>query len=249
MFEKLSQSSSNNQAVTSYLSHYQSIYQHIKSTSDLITFLNWYATDDITKQLEALYKWLLAHPDSDTNIHRKLTASDELIVKHIDQITFIEFTFSTKNKKKHLLCNSNQNSIQINEISQYQTDKIQTSETKLNEIGKIGELLLRFNQNKETLKSVSINSNTKDEIIRSKKLTATSENLHLYHQYLLKLSLNQYHKQVQQQKCTQTFGVREGKQVEEAKQREITVFFRPLGITSQRYKVTESSTHIFNSND
>ena len=249
MFEILRQSSSNNQAVTSYLSHYQSIYQHIKSTSDLITFLNWYATDEITKQLEALYKWLLAHPESDTNIHRKLAASDELIVKHIDQTTFIEFTFSTKNKKKHPPCNTNQNLIQINEISQYQTDKIQTSETKLNEIrGKIGELLLRFNQNKETSKSVSINSNIKEEIIRLKKLTATSENLHLYHQYLLKSRLNQFHKQVQQQKCTQTFGIQEGKQAEEAKQREITVFFRPLGITSQRYKVTES-THIFNSND
>ena len=145
----------------------------------------------------SLYKWFLTHPELDSNISETLTAQDDLINKHIDQTTFIEFIFKKNNNKKHLPRNQDQNLIQINEISQYQTNKNQPSETKLHEIrGKIRDLLLRFDQNKETFKSMQINFSIKEEIIKLKKSIATSENLHLYHQYLLKLRLNQFHKRI-----------------------------------------------------
>ncbi len=81
IFEKLNQLSNHNQEAIAYLSHYQRIYQNIENISDLITFLNWYATDEITKQLEILYRWLLTHPELDSNIYGTLNAPHILNIR------------------------------------------------------------------------------------------------------------------------------------------------------------------------
>ena len=251
IFEKLNQLSNHNQEAIAYLLNYQRIYQNIENISDLITFLNWYATDEITKQLEILYRWLITHPELDSNLYGTLNAPDILNIRQIDLTTLIEFKEKNRNSKKYYSHIQGPNSIQADEISQYQTNKYQTSENKLHEIrNKITDLLLLFNQNKETFRSTQINLRIKEEIIELKKSITTSDSLHLYHQYLLKLSLKQFLKQAQQQKFVHTkCAQEEAKQEVVIEQRKITAFFKPVDIITRSSPKAPESTHIFNSND
>ena len=90
----------------------------------------------------------------------------------------------------------------------------------------------------------------KEEIIELKKSITTSESLHLYHQYLLKLSLDQFLKQAQQQKFAHTKRAQEEtKQEVVIEQRKITAFFKPVDIITIPSPKAPESTHIFNSND
>ena len=90
----------------------------------------------------------------------------------------------------------------------------------------------------------------KEEIIELKKSITTSDSLHLYHQYLLKLSLKQFLKQAQQQKFVHTkCAQEEAKQEVVIEQRKITAFFKPVDIITRSSPKAPESTHIFNSND
>ena len=81
MFEKF-----NNQIVLTpeartYTQHYASIYQNIHTASDLMTFLNWYATEEITKQLDLLLKQLLEQAEVESIVHKILATPSKLTLK------------------------------------------------------------------------------------------------------------------------------------------------------------------------
>ena len=68
-----------------YTQNYTSIYQKIQSTSDVITFLNWYATDEITKNLELLLRQMQLQPKKDSTIYNTLVTPSKLNLSQMNQ--------------------------------------------------------------------------------------------------------------------------------------------------------------------
>jgi hypothetical protein len=243
----------NNQATPTieaeiYIQHYVSIYQHIKTSSDLITFLNWHATKEITRHLELLFRQLLRQTDTNTSVYDILSATSKLILKQEEETEILTIVIPQKLNIKRRSSQGIEISdkIQVEEISNYSMSREKIDIGTLQDIKKQITLLLdKFNKNKLEMKSAQINASIKAEIIMLKKKVKTHMKLHTYYKNLLRKILNDFHQHVSQQKYNQ-FKPKVQNPTDSSKQKTITKFFR-----SQHTKksTASESTYIFNSND
>ena len=224
-----------------YTQHFTSIYQNIQTASDLITFLNWNTTSEITKQLDMLFRQLLEKTEASSIVYKTLAAPSKLIMKHNNDHISIVIPIRKKITQKKSEHRDVKGTIQIRDLSNYQLSKERIDNDTLHvKKNHLRQLFQKFNSNKAETKSAQINSDIRDEIIKLKKELKTS-NLHVYYKISLKETLNKLHQHVNQQK----YVFSQTAQNISTKQTNITKFLQPQGF---RFPQVES-THIFNSND
>ena len=69
MYEELNNQTNLTEEAITYIESHVNFYQHIHTPGDLIIFLNWYATEEITKQLEILLRKLTAQAKLSSSIY------------------------------------------------------------------------------------------------------------------------------------------------------------------------------------
>ena len=250
MLDELNNQTEIVEEAVAYTQSYANIYQHIQSTSDLITFLNWYATEEITKQLEILIRKLITQSKLNSTVYNILVTPSILISRQVQEMLIIEIPIGRmKTQKQSAQCKSTSDKIHIHEISDYQLSKEQLDNTMMQEIKqKITYLINEFNNNNLEMQSAQINNSIKGNIIMLKKRVKTSGNLHAYYKILLKEKLDLFHYHVNQQKYKQVKSKPQILAIENINKEPKNVINFKIQHRQQDLNVLES-THIFNSND
>ena len=109
MYEELNKQTNLTEEAITYIESHVNFYQHIHTPGDLIIFLNWYATEEITKQLEILLRKLTAQAKLSSSIYKTLVMPNNLISRQVQETLIIEIplgrlsnlnnvTYSSQNK-------------------------------------------------------------------------------------------------------------------------------------------------------
>ena len=246
IFEELNNQVNLTSAEQVYIQNYTNIYQKIQSASDVIIFLNWYATDGITKDLEQLLRQIQIQPKEDSIIYNTLVTPSKLKLQQLNESLMIEIPIGKAHTSKRSMKSSIiADTIQICDISNYQLSKEQLNNPIMQNIyQQIKDLLSKFNDNKLKTQSTQINTSIKEDLIKLKKKLKTTNNIHVYYKELLKEKLSIFHQHVNRQKYSQAKKIQNPQLFKE--QKSITEFFK-LQQTKHYTKV--ESTDIFNSND
>ena len=247
IFEELNNQVNLTSAEQVYIQNYTNIYQKIQSASDVITFLNWYATDEITKNLEQLLRQMQVQPKEDSIIYNTLVTPSKLKLQQLNESLMIEIPIGKAHTSKRPMKSSIiADTIQICDISNYQLSKEQLNNPIMQNIDQqIKDLLSKFNDNKLKTQSTQINTSIKEDLIKLKKKLKTTNNIHVYYKELLKEKLSIFHQHINRQKYSQAKRKIQNPQLFK-EQKSITEFFK-LQQTKHYTKV--ESTDIFNSND
>ena len=112
------------------LSAHADFYQHIQTPSDLTIFLNWYATEEITRQLEILLRKLTAQAKLNSAVYKTLVMPNNLTSRQVPETLIIKIPFGRLRLQKHSeQCRRTAGKINIHEISNYQLSKDQLDNT------------------------------------------------------------------------------------------------------------------------